>query len=816
MNGNMIPRRHVLTAALNTTWDDWATDCWEVNNKFGQNQKHGDVKTHEYVLSFDQRDGLDHGLTLEKALQIGVEFAAENFPGHQVLIAAHMAEEGNFDVHICINSTRMLDEPKQDFMKKSCEYKAGKKHCCSDGMMIHLKQSTMDLCRAGGLYQVDLLSGPSDPYNNISDREYNQVLRGQKKLDAENRKKEANGEQVQTRKYETQKEELRKFIREATSHASDFEDLKIILWNDFGVKVTESRGKISYTHPDRNKPTRAEKLGEGYTRESIEEQIRSEEYEPKSNIDPEERKEDFMLRYGTWSAWYEEEYPRIDELKLPETEVIECVFETSRDLHTAIKGIAEAEGMRSYSLDARIYANKIEEQAYELMENPCVEERIKYLDMLQQFGKNIAEKFQYAEEVKVYDLEAGAKKSAEYKALELYGRDTRAIFCGDYHILSDIWDKWENEANIQRYWNEYRAACESFESIQSSYIADMQDEIIYATGYWVDSEESYNAAYRYFRSAQDPIEKLIGLLWLIYETVQFGIAHVELYKIEKEYKEIQRTVHDYYSFKKSYVEALRSGKTPRATIVNGLSKAIETLKEEHRNYEERKYGKEFLERVDKYILEHAKKYSQEQQATSHRQDWKIKQFNEITSLAKKHRFTIDNTPAKIEEYGRALGAAREEAKKAEEKVEKLTGTANAAKDYLKAAEFIAQYEENPEDETKRHYYEDYKDVVATFNYARDILAKRGIQTTEAIEKFLKEYEQAEKEYRVAKKEVEVSKKYYSEACKFRDTVFKVYQRNGIYLPGFDKSRVGKNSTEQDDRGKVPGHGDKRDSYEQYR
>ncbi len=45
----------------------FATACLLANRKYGKNTQHGDIKSHQYIISFDPRDAADNGLTMEKA-----------------------------------------------------------------------------------------------------------------------------------------------------------------------------------------------------------------------------------------------------------------------------------------------------------------------------------------------------------------------------------------------------------------------------------------------------------------------------------------------------------------------------------------------------------------------------------------------------------------------------------------------------------------------------------------------------------------------------------------------------------------------------
>ena len=66
----------------------FATACLLANRKYGKNTQHGDIKSHQYIISFDPRDAADNGLTMEKAQALGLKFCSENFPGHPAIVAS--------------------------------------------------------------------------------------------------------------------------------------------------------------------------------------------------------------------------------------------------------------------------------------------------------------------------------------------------------------------------------------------------------------------------------------------------------------------------------------------------------------------------------------------------------------------------------------------------------------------------------------------------------------------------------------------------------------------------------------------------------
>ena len=60
----------------------FATACLLANRKYNKNNKNNhpdDIKSHQYIISFDPRDAADNGLTMEKAQALGLKFCEENF-----------------------------------------------------------------------------------------------------------------------------------------------------------------------------------------------------------------------------------------------------------------------------------------------------------------------------------------------------------------------------------------------------------------------------------------------------------------------------------------------------------------------------------------------------------------------------------------------------------------------------------------------------------------------------------------------------------------------------------------------------------------
>ena len=242
----------------------FATACLLANRKYGKNTQHGDIKSHQYIISFDPRDAADNGLTMETAQALGLKFCEENFPGHPAIVCTHPDghnHSGNIHVHIVIGSIRTREVERKPYMQKPRDWREGMKHSSTAQTMRHLRVEVMELCEGAGLYQIDLLSGSKE---RVSEAEYWARRRGQLKLDRENASLAAIGQPPKQKKFETVKDILRKQISSVLYRATSFEDFSDKLMQQYGIAVKESRGQLSYLPSGRTKFIRAKHLGDKF------------------------------------------------------------------------------------------------------------------------------------------------------------------------------------------------------------------------------------------------------------------------------------------------------------------------------------------------------------------------------------------------------------------------------------------------------------------------------------------------------------------------------------------------------------------------
>lgn len=268
-NGKKILREEYYLDGINCNPFTFDAECRELNAHFHKNKNYDEIKSHHYIISFDPKDQVENGLNGERAQQLGLEYARNNFPGHQALVCTHMDGHngsGNIHVHIVINSLRKYNVERKDFMERVCDSRAGYKHHVTKNYLKHLKQSLMDICRREHLHQVDLLVPAKQ---SITEKEYWSKRRGQKKLDEQNRLMSAEGNIPRNTKFQTEKEYLRNSIDATAASACSLEEFQQELLDKYHIQLKISRGRFSYLHPERTKAVTGRSLGSLYEKDYL-------------------------------------------------------------------------------------------------------------------------------------------------------------------------------------------------------------------------------------------------------------------------------------------------------------------------------------------------------------------------------------------------------------------------------------------------------------------------------------------------------------------------------------------------------------------
>ena len=257
-------RDSYLLDTLECGESSFAMACLIANRKYGKNGRREDVKTHHYIVSFDPKDAVENGLTMERAQALGLQFCKDNFPAHPAIVCTHPDGHnysGNIHVHIVIGSVRTREVERKPYMQKPRDWLEGMKHSSTAQTMRHLRVEVMELCEGAGLYQIDLLNGSKE---RVSEAEYWARRRGQLKLDRENAALTATGQQPKQKKFETVKDTLRKQISSVLYRATSFEDFSDKLMQQYGIAVKESRGQLSYLPSGRTRFIRAHSIGDKF------------------------------------------------------------------------------------------------------------------------------------------------------------------------------------------------------------------------------------------------------------------------------------------------------------------------------------------------------------------------------------------------------------------------------------------------------------------------------------------------------------------------------------------------------------------------
>ena len=257
------------------------------------------MKTHHYIISFDPKDAVENGLTMERAQALGLQFCKDNFPAHPAIVCTHPDghnHSGNIHVHIVIGSIRIREVERKPYMQKPRDWLEGMKHSSTAQTMRHLRVEVMELCEGAGLYQIDLLNGSKE---RVSEAEYWARRRGQLKLDLANAALTVAGQQPRQKKFETvkvacrgeappfaaqtarslksptgafvasQTRTLRKQISSVLYRTTSFEDFSDKLMQQYGIAVKESRGQLSYLPSGRAKFIRAKHLGDKFDKAAV-------------------------------------------------------------------------------------------------------------------------------------------------------------------------------------------------------------------------------------------------------------------------------------------------------------------------------------------------------------------------------------------------------------------------------------------------------------------------------------------------------------------------------------------------------------------
>lgn len=266
---NKVLREEYYLDGINCEPYSFSAECEALNRYYGKNNKPGEIKEHHFIISFDPKDAVECGLTGQRAQELSMEWAQKCLPGFQVLVCTHMDGHngsGNIHTHLICNSLRKYDVGEDCYAERPGDRKAGNKLHLTLEYLDYMKREVMRICRREGLHQVDLIS-PAEERK--TDREYYAELRRQSKTDELASEMEMAGMKPRKTKFETEKEYLRRAIRETAMKSSSFTEFRDVLHDEYKVKLKESRGRWSYLHPNRQKYITGRALGAAYEKEPL-------------------------------------------------------------------------------------------------------------------------------------------------------------------------------------------------------------------------------------------------------------------------------------------------------------------------------------------------------------------------------------------------------------------------------------------------------------------------------------------------------------------------------------------------------------------
>lgn len=256
-------RRDGIITALNADADNFALSCRETFAQFGVNQKRGSLQYKHYVQGFPPED--NDRMDRETCHRLGVELAQTVWKDFPVLVVSHFDQENNGKYHW-----------HNHFVVGNCNTQTGRKLCTSRDAMLAQKRFVAAQADANGLARKGLILQDGKI---LESQRGERITFGEYQLSKrlEKRAKGMTPEQIREMNTLTEKAELRFAIKIAASQSFTYADFCAYLKNVYDVDVKETRGAISFMHPDRRNRVgtfghgwiRGRSLGTSYEKEAI-------------------------------------------------------------------------------------------------------------------------------------------------------------------------------------------------------------------------------------------------------------------------------------------------------------------------------------------------------------------------------------------------------------------------------------------------------------------------------------------------------------------------------------------------------------------
>lgn len=256
-------RRDGIITALNGDADNFALSCRETFAQFGVNQKRGSLQYKHYVQGFPPED--NDRMDRETCHRLGVELAKTVWKDFPVLVVSHFDQENDGRYHW-----------HNHFVVGNCNVKTGQKLCTSADMMWAQKRFVAAQADANGLARRGLILQDG---RILESQQGDRITFGEYQLGKrlEKRAKGMTPEQIREMNVLTQKAELRFAIKIAANETANFAEFCTYLKEHYDIDVKETRGAISYMHPERREQggsfgrgwIRGRSLGTAYEKEAI-------------------------------------------------------------------------------------------------------------------------------------------------------------------------------------------------------------------------------------------------------------------------------------------------------------------------------------------------------------------------------------------------------------------------------------------------------------------------------------------------------------------------------------------------------------------
>lgn len=254
-DGKRIPRTDLI-GAINADADDFSFCCKEYASDFNVNRSFTDVKYKHYIQGFAPEDS--ERMTERRCHELGMELARTVWKDFPVLVVTHcdqLSDDGSYHWH-------------NHFLVYNCNVTNGRKLDTSAAALKAQKRFVAAQADANGLSRRGLRIDEngrikeSTRSERITLAEHHQAKRYA-----------ADPKRIAEHNTLTQKAELRLAIRTAVRETETLTDFRAYLQNVYGVQTKETRGVLSYLHPDRaelpNGWIRGRTLGSAYSEKEI-------------------------------------------------------------------------------------------------------------------------------------------------------------------------------------------------------------------------------------------------------------------------------------------------------------------------------------------------------------------------------------------------------------------------------------------------------------------------------------------------------------------------------------------------------------------